>query len=496
MTSLHKGQPEISITPRNLQSPSPRIGEPSEAEDVKPETPFLLKVAAVCFICCISVATHWSSGVTKAMKSTIKKELDISNTQFSLLEASEDFMATILIMASAVISDRIGGLSVIVIGKLVYTLGSILIAAAATIRSYDFMVTGRIVMAMGDITTQVAQYKMFSSWFAPSNGFAITLGFEGASGKLGGFIGKATANIIAQNCGFEWSFWINVFLNVFANVATFLFWFLERYCNRHYELPSDLANGESLPSSKKAFRFYKVFQLPWMFWSILAFSLFESTTTVVFSQNATELAEMRFNVSAVTAGWYSAVAQYGVFFCGTMLLLSMLLLNIVPTKSGTAASFVFYGLVKAFGTTVIVDSIRTVIWEESVFGAACGLDQTMNNAMNIIMRLVTGSLQDEDNGSYHRVNMIYLGAAAILMAVSVAILLAALLNQNLAPLQWSRKERLAFGSTRLAALREHHLVARYRWNRWASLCCFGALVLFVLGSWATYIWGAVTGNNF
>ena len=46
------------------------------------------------------------------------------------------------------------------------------------------MVTGRIVMAMGDITTQVAQYKMFSSWFAPSNGFAVTLGFEGASGKV------------------------------------------------------------------------------------------------------------------------------------------------------------------------------------------------------------------------------------------------------------------------------------------------------------------------
>ncbi|KAH8432708.1 uncharacterized protein LDX57_010335 [Aspergillus melleus] len=496
MMSQHKGRPEISITPRNLQSQSPRIEEPSEAEDVKPETPFLLKTAAVCFICCISGATHWSSGVTKAMKSTIKKELDISNTQFSLLEASEDFMATILIMASAVISDRIGGLSVIVIGKLVYTLGSILIAAAATIRSYDFMVTGRIVMAMGDITTQVAQYKMFSSWFAPSNGFAITLGFEGAAGKLGGFIGKATANIIAQNCGFEWSFWINVFINVFANVATLLFWFLERYCDRHYNLPSDLANGESLRSSKKAFRFYKVFQLPWMFWSILAFSLFESTTTVVFSQNATELAEMRFHVSAVTAGWYSAVAQYGVFFCGTMLLLSMLLLNIVPTKSGTAASFVFYGLVKAFGTTVIVDSIRTIIWEESVFGSACGLDQTMNNAMNIIIRLVTGAIQDADKESYHRVNMVYLGAAAILMAVSVAILLAALFNRNLAPLQWSRKERLTFGSTRLAALREHHLVARYRWNGRVSLCCFGALLLFVLGSWATYIWGAVTGNNF
>lgn len=43
------------------------------------------------------------------MKSTIKKELDIDNTQFALLEASEDFMVTALMLASGVVTDRIGG---------------------------------------------------------------------------------------------------------------------------------------------------------------------------------------------------------------------------------------------------------------------------------------------------------------------------------------------------------------------------------------------------
>lgn len=41
-----------------------------------------------------------------------------------------------------------------------------------------------MVLALGDIATQVAQYKMFSSWFPPSNGFASTLGFELAIGKV------------------------------------------------------------------------------------------------------------------------------------------------------------------------------------------------------------------------------------------------------------------------------------------------------------------------
>jgi fucose permease len=71
-----------------------------------------------------------------------------------------------------------------VFGNIIYTIGSILVAAATTVRSFNFMIGGRVILALGDIATQIAQYKMFSSWFAPSNGFASTLGFELAIGKV------------------------------------------------------------------------------------------------------------------------------------------------------------------------------------------------------------------------------------------------------------------------------------------------------------------------
>lgn len=76
----------------------------------------------------------------------------------------------------------------IVYGNIVYTIGSILVAAATTVRSFNFMIGGRVILALGDIATQIAQYKMFSSWFAPSNGFASTLGFELAIGKVWGHL--------------------------------------------------------------------------------------------------------------------------------------------------------------------------------------------------------------------------------------------------------------------------------------------------------------------
>lgn len=70
-------------------------------------------------------------------------------------------------------------------GNIIYSIGSILIA-------------GRVITALGDIATQIAQVKVFSSWVAPSGGFASTIGLELGIGKIGAFAGKSSANIIAK----------------------------------------------------------------------------------------------------------------------------------------------------------------------------------------------------------------------------------------------------------------------------------------------------------
>ncbi|KAL4947157.1 major facilitator superfamily domain-containing protein [Aspergillus filifer] len=489
----------------------------SSTADGKRPPPLFAKLFAVFLISCISFGSHWSSGVTGAMKSTIKKEMNVSNTQFSLLEASEDFMATVLLLISGVVTDRVGGAEMIVYGNIVYTIGSILVAAATTVRSYNFMIGGRVILALGDIATQIAQYKMFSSWFSPSNGFASTLGFELAIGKIGGFVGKSTANVIAKNTGnFAWVFWTSVFMNVFTNFATAIFYFFTRYCNKHFRGRQDAATNETLTEKNKKFELDKVFQLPWMFWVVLLFSLFQTSTALVFSQNSTELAEKRFDVDAIKAGWYSSLSQYAGFFlvpvlgvfidvlgnrasvlcvCGVGMFISMILVNFADTKAGTAASFGVYAIASTFGPTSIIDSIRTTLWHQSVFGSAYALKVTMNNAMNIIVRIITGALQDADNDSYDRVVRVYLFLAAASVVVGFAILIGTWASESLAPLQWTRKRRLAIGQEHIARIRERHLVEYAARNKIISVCAFGALMLLVVGGWVAYIWGAVTGHN-
>lgn len=71
---------------------------------------------------------------------------------------------------------------------------------------------------------------------------------------------------------------------------------------------------KKLPEKNKKFAMRRVLELPWIFWSIVVFLLFETITVIVYTQNVTEPAKQRFNVDSVAAGWYTATLQYvGLF---------------------------------------------------------------------------------------------------------------------------------------------------------------------------------------
>jgi hypothetical protein len=99
-------------------------------------------------------------------------------------------------------------------------------------------------------------------------------------------------------------------MNLFTNFMTVIFYFFTRYCKRTFKSTPDPATGEELTEKNKKFELGKVLELPWVFWGVMGFSLFETSTAIVFQQNATELAQLRFGTDAVTAGWYTSVLQY------------------------------------------------------------------------------------------------------------------------------------------------------------------------------------------
>jgi hypothetical protein len=121
--------------------------------------------------------------------------------------------------------------------------------------------------------------------------------------------------VIATKAGdFSWVYWTSVFMNLFTNIMTLLFCFFTKFCENKFKGMSDPATGEILTESNRKFEIRKLFQLPWVFWGVMLFSLFETSTASIFQANATEFAEVRFGTDAVTAGWYSSLLQYAGFF--------------------------------------------------------------------------------------------------------------------------------------------------------------------------------------
>jgi MFS family permease len=423
-------------------------------------------------------------------------------------------MTTVLILFSGALTDRIGGAGAMLWGNVIFSIGAILVAAATTVRSYNFMIAGVIVQSLGDIATQVAQYKIFSSWFAPSNGFASTLGLELGIGRIGSFVGKATANVIAKKAGdFMWVYWAAVFVNLFTNFATLVYFYFQRWTEKHYGDCTDPATGEVLTERNSKFELRKMVQLPWSYWGIIAFSVFQTSTAIVFSQNATELAEQRFNVDAVTAGWYSAASQYlgfflvpclGVFLdllgnrvtvlavCGIGTFVAMILSAFGPTVSGTAASFGVFAFASSLGATTIIDGIRSTIWYQDVFGFGYAVKILVNNSMNVIIRIVAGVIQDADDNSYDRVVVLYVFLASGAVVVSAGLIVASFLALDVAKLQWTKKQRMRKGEF-INQRREE--VERRGGVVKGGFLPFVAVGVLMMGGWSAYFWGVATNNN-
>ncbi|KAL2884980.1 Major facilitator superfamily domain-containing protein 1 [Ceratocystis lukuohia] len=482
------------------------------------QVPWKMKISAIILITLVGFGSHWSSGLTSAMKKTLKKELKINNAQYSALEASDDFIKTALMLLTGIVTDRMGGARAMLWGNIAYTIGAVLVAAAAQVRSYKFMIAAYVIQSLGDTATQVAQFKVFSSWFPPSHGFASTLGLELGIGKIGAFVGKATANPIAKSTGdFAWVYWTAVFINIFTNIATSVFYWFSKWCEKRYTGIRDPATGEKLTEKNKNWELDKVVRLPWPFWSVILFSMFQTSTAIIFSQNSTELAQQRFKISEVTAGWYSSMSQYlGFFFvpiiglfidvygqrltimfvCGLGMLLSMCMVAWGDTVSGTAASFGIYAVAVSFGPTAIIDGIRTSMWYQEVFGSGYAVKITVNNSMNILVRIITGVIQDHTpDDTYDRVVIAYVFLAAASVVVAIGLLVLGYATDTLGRLQWSRKKRLANGDLLLKLHESFESPANMRRNTLLSKNLLIGLGFMVLGSWAAYFWGVAVGKN-
>jgi hypothetical protein len=115
--------------------------------------------------------------------------------------------------------------------------------------------------------------------------------------------------------------------------------------------------------------------------------------------------------------------------------------------------------------------------------------------MSIIVRIVSGVIQDRDNDSYDNVTIIYVVLAAGSVVVAALLLAGSFWSLDLGHLQWTRRQRI----TRGEIIKERRLEAECgvigERNRKIGMTLFVAVLFLIAGAWAAYFWGVATGNN-
>ncbi|KAJ2476805.1 hypothetical protein EV174_004810, partial [Coemansia sp. RSA 2320] len=165
-------------------------------------------LALVCTLL-ISVGSHYSAHTLGALKSTIKKELDITNTQYGALQSTVSAVNTVLPILGGLFIDAFGTTSGSLLATSLIMFGNLIISLSTHSRSFSTMVCGRILYGLGSGTITIAQETILGSWFK-GKGLAITIAIHITTSRIASFLSMGTAIPVANYFGFYGAaFWAN-----------------------------------------------------------------------------------------------------------------------------------------------------------------------------------------------------------------------------------------------------------------------------------------------
>lgn len=142
------------------------------------------------------------------LKSTLRKELGISNTQFGVISAADAIVNSIWPIIGGICLDWFGPNVIVILCTGIICTGSILAAISINLEVWRLLVGGHVLMGFGIAVLDSAQQKFFYHWFGAA-GLAMAFGLENAVNRTISLVAGMTAVPIKDSTGwYGWSFWI------------------------------------------------------------------------------------------------------------------------------------------------------------------------------------------------------------------------------------------------------------------------------------------------
>ncbi|KAI8878431.1 MFS general substrate transporter [Backusella circina FSU 941] len=405
-------------------------------------------IALTCAIF-LAVGSHFAAHTLGAMKNTIKKEFDITNSQYGVVQSCVAIVNTVLPVIGGIFIDAFGTIPGALITTLLITSGNVLVALSASSRSLYMMIVGRILYGIGSGTVVIVQETILSQWFN-GRSLAAVVALMLTVSRLASFCAQATVVPISNWSGwYGYGLWFSAGLCIFSMIITFVYIGLLKTVS---DTSVQCRKQIEVIKRKKSFSWAKLMYLPHSFWLVAIMEFLLGGGWGCFLHINSEFVKLKFGYNDAHAAAIASTAQIlpvflmpflGVFVyrhgnrtllmigSGLTMLLSMVLLEY--TMMPPIIGMLLFSTSLSLGPVSLVSAVP-VILPLSLVGTGMGLIKSCTNIGASLYDISTGLIQDKDpNKGYSGVIIFFmiLSGLAVVAGVILRILDATLYDHLL-----------------------------------------------------------------
>ena len=220
----------------------------------KPQPSSFLRWSALLLISLAMMGNYYIYDSISPLADLLKAQLGFSDSNIGLLNAIYSFPNILMVLIGGLIIDRIGTRISVVIFTFLITLGAVITAVTGNIY---VMATGRLVFGLGAESMIVAITTIIARWFKGKE-LSFAFGLNLTVARLGSFLALNSPSW-GKSLYEYWQspLWVTVAGGVFALVSILIYYGLDIYAVKNYEMPKD--GEQDKIEFKEIFRFGKSF---------------------------------------------------------------------------------------------------------------------------------------------------------------------------------------------------------------------------------------------
>lgn len=203
---------------------------------LKPQPTALLRWTALLLISLAMMGNYYIYDSISPLADLLKAQLGFSDSNIGLLNAIYSFPNIIMVLIGGLLIDRIGTKTSVLIFTAFIMIGSIVTAITGSIW---LMAAGRLIFGLGAESMIVAITTIIARWFKGKE-LSFAFGLNLTVARLGSFLALNSPSW-GKNLYEYWQspLWITVAGGVFAFLCVIIYFFLDIYASKNYELPKE-----------------------------------------------------------------------------------------------------------------------------------------------------------------------------------------------------------------------------------------------------------------